>query len=153
MVEHFASAKVNIFNKSKFIFSYVKIYFYLCNRKAFNILKFCVLRRGSSLEIFRAFLFFWTFRFGDYNRDDIAYQDWCFIPKEYSLNPKQGATKLWRDELLLMGLNLFEKAFKDISKGIIKRKAQDKRFSTFEPDTNVKDVFKPDLLMIEYLQG
>lgn len=39
---------------------------YLCNRKAFNILKFCVLRRGSSLEIFRAFLFFRTFRFGDY---------------------------------------------------------------------------------------
>ena len=86
------------------------------------------------------------------DRGDIAYQDWCFIPKEYFLNPKEGATKLWRDELLPMGLKLFEKAFKDISKGIIKRKAQDKRFSTFEPDTNVKDIYKPDLLMIEYLQ-
>lgn len=86
------------------------------------------------------------------DRGDIAYQDWCFIPKEYFLNPKEGATKLWRDELLPMGLKLFERAFKDISKGIIKRKAQDKRFSTFEPDTNVKDIYKPDLLMIEYLQ-
>lgn len=28
------------------------------------------------------------------DRGDIAYQDWCFIPKEYSLNPKEGATKL-----------------------------------------------------------
>ena len=86
------------------------------------------------------------------DRGDIAYQDWCFIPKEYFLNPKEGATKLWRDELLPMGLKLFERAFNDISKGIIKRKAQDKRFSTFEPDTNVKDIYKPDLLMIEYLQ-
>lgn len=82
------------------------------------------------------------------DRGDIAYQDWCFIPPEYYLDPKKGASNLWRDELLPMGLRLFEKAFEDISQGIIQRKPQDKRFSTFEPDTNVKDIYKPDLLMI-----
>lgn len=84
------------------------------------------------------------------DRGDIAYQDWCFIPPEYYLDPKKGASNLWRDELLPMGLRLFEKAFEDISQGIIQRKPQDKRFSTFEPDTNVKDIYKPDLLMIEH---
>lgn len=84
------------------------------------------------------------------DRGDIAYQDWCFIPPEYYLDPKKGASNLWRDELLPMGLRLFEKAFEDILQGVIQRRPQDKRFSTFEPDTNVKDVFKPDLLMLEY---
>lgn len=87
------------------------------------------------------------------DRGDIAYQDWCFIPPDYCLNPKEGATKLWRDELLPMGLRLFEIAFNDILKGVIRRKPQDKRFSTFEPDTNVKDIFKPDLLMLGQYTG
>lgn len=87
------------------------------------------------------------------DRGDIAYQDWCFIPPEYVLNPKEGAKKLWRDELLPMGLTLFETALKDILNGKIKRKPQDNRFSSFEPDTNVKDVFNPDLLMLEQFAG
>lgn len=87
------------------------------------------------------------------DRGDIAYQDWCFVPPEYFLNPKEGAKKLWRDELLPMGLRLFETAFKDILNGEIKRKPQDKRFSTFEPDTNVKDIYKPDLLLLEQFAG
>ncbi|MFK8274043.1 hypothetical protein [Capnocytophaga canimorsus] len=77
----------------------------------------------------------------------------CFIPPEYYLNPKERATDLWRDELLPMGLKLFETAFKDILNGVIKRTPQDKRFSTFEPDTNVKDIYKPDLLMLEQFAG
>ena len=32
---------------------------------------------------------------------------------------------------------------------IIIKKPQKKEFSTFEPNTDVKDVYKPDLLMIE----
>ncbi|ATA93284.1 methionyl-tRNA formyltransferase [Capnocytophaga canimorsus] len=87
------------------------------------------------------------------DRGDIAYQDWCFIPPEYYLNPKERATDLWKDELLPMGLKLFETAFKDILNGVIKRTPQDKRFSTFEPDTNVKDIYKPDLLMLEQFAG
>ena len=83
------------------------------------------------------------------DRGDIAYQDWCWIPPEYYLEPQKSASKLWRDELCPMGLKLFEIALKDILKGTIIRKPQDKRFSTFEPDTNVKDIYRPDLLMIE----
>ncbi|MFJ1428261.1 hypothetical protein ACILD6_06630 [Capnocytophaga canimorsus] len=77
----------------------------------------------------------------------------CFIPPEYYLNPKEGATELWRKELLPMGLKLFEMAFKDILNGVIKRSPQDECFSTFEPDTNVKDIYKPDLLMLEQFAG
>ena len=84
------------------------------------------------------------------DRGDIAYQDWCWIPPEYYLEPQKSASCLWRDELLPMGLKLFETAFKDILNGIIKRVPQDKKYSTFEPDTNVKDIYRPDLLMIEY---
>ena len=47
-----------------------------------------------------------------------------------------------------MGLKLFEKALKDIFKGIIIRIPQDERFSTFETSTDIKDIFKPDLLML-----
>ncbi|MRM95020.1 methionyl-tRNA formyltransferase [Riemerella anatipestifer] len=84
------------------------------------------------------------------DRGDIAYQDWCFIPPEYYLNPKDWASKLWRDELCPMGIRLYEKALKDILSEVIIRKPQDKRFSTFEPSTDVKDIYKPDLLMIEH---
>ncbi|MDY3352124.1 formyltransferase family protein [Riemerella anatipestifer] len=84
------------------------------------------------------------------DRGDIAYQDWCFIPPEYYLNPKDGASKLWRDELCPMGVRLYEKALKDILGGVVIRKPQDRRFSTFEPSTDVKDIYKPDLLMIEH---
>ena len=84
------------------------------------------------------------------DRGDIAYQEWCWIaPKLYNMEPKKAAKILWEDKLLPIGLNLMKKALNDISKGIIKKKAQDSRFSTFEPNTNVKDVFKPDLLLIE----
>lgn len=83
------------------------------------------------------------------DRGDIAYQDWCWIPPHYFLDAKKNAAKLWRDELCPMGLNLFEKAFKDLLNGIVKRTPQNKVHSTFEPDTNVKDIYKPDLLMIE----
>lgn len=87
------------------------------------------------------------------DRGDIAYQDWCWIPPEYFLEPQKSASKLWKDELLPMGLKLFEIAFKDLLIGVIKRTPQDKRFSTFEPDTSVKDIYKPDLLMLEYIKS
>ncbi len=47
-----------------------------------------------------------------------------------------------------IGLNLFEKALTDIYNGIIIKKPQDNEVSTFEPNTNVKDIFKPDALTI-----
>ena len=84
------------------------------------------------------------------DRGDIAYQDWCWIPPDYYLAPHKSAGKLWRDELCPLGLNLLETALKDLLNNVIKRKPQDKKYSTFEPDTNVKDIYRPDLLMIDY---
>lgn len=83
------------------------------------------------------------------DRGDIAYQEWCFIdPALYSKPPKEAAARMWRDELLPMGVGLMERALKDISAGVIVRREQDPRFSTFEPSTDVPDVFRPDLLML-----
>jgi methionyl-tRNA formyltransferase len=84
------------------------------------------------------------------DRGDIAYQDICFIdPKMYGIDPRKAAKLLWEHELQAMGLRLIEKALTDISKGIIIKNPQKKEYSTFEPNTDVKDVFKPDLLMLE----
>jgi methionyl-tRNA formyltransferase len=84
------------------------------------------------------------------DRGDIAYQDICFIdPKLYAMEPRKAAKLLWEHELQSMGLELIKKALVDISNGIIIKTPQKKEFSTFEPNTDVKDVFKPDLLMLE----
>lgn len=84
------------------------------------------------------------------DRGDIAYQDWCFIdPALFAMDPVKAAGRIWRDELLPMGVHLMAKAIADISKGIIVREPQDKRFSTWEPSTEVKDIYRPDALMIE----
>lgn len=84
------------------------------------------------------------------DRGDIAYQDFCFVdPKLYGIDSKKAARRIWEYDLQPMGLELIEKALKDIQAGIIIKKPQRKEFSTFEPNTDVKDVFKPDLLMLE----
>lgn len=84
------------------------------------------------------------------DRGDIAYQDICFIdPKMYGMEPKKAAKLLWEHELQAMGLKLLEQALTDINNGILIKRPQRKEFSTFEPNTDVKDVFKPDLLMLE----
>ena len=84
------------------------------------------------------------------DRGDIANQDICFInPKLYGIEPKKAAKILWEHELQDMGLRLLKETLQDISNGIIKKVPQQKEYSTFEPNTDAKDVFKPDLLMIE----
>lgn len=84
------------------------------------------------------------------DRGDIAYQDWCFIdPKLYIMDPKKAARILWEQELQEMGLKLIRRAVIDISLGKLYKTPQRSAYSTFEPSTDVKDVFKPDLLMIE----
>lgn len=83
------------------------------------------------------------------DRGDIAYQDWCWIdPALYILPPRKAAGRLWRSELQAIGLRLLRQALEDISQGIIKKTPQPEAVSTFEPDTNVKDIYKPDLLML-----
>lgn len=84
------------------------------------------------------------------DRGDIACQDWCFIdPKLFIIDPKKAARILWESRLMDMGVELMETALIDISRGIIIKQPQDNRFSTFEPNTDIKDIYKPDLLMIE----
>lgn len=83
------------------------------------------------------------------DRGDIAYQDWCFIDPHSRLEPKQGAKQLWEDKLLPMGVKLYRQALNDIAAGIIKKRPQESKYSTFEPSTAVKDVYRPDLLMLE----
>lgn len=86
---------------------------------------------------------------GGIDRGDIAYQDFIHVdPKLFSMHSSEAASILWRDHLLDIGLNLFKRALKDISEGIYRKTPQDERYSTFEPSTNVKDIFKPDLLML-----
>lgn len=83
------------------------------------------------------------------DRGDIAYQEIVFIdPKMYGMEPRKAAKLLWEHELQAMGLRLLEKALRDIDKGVIIKRPQQKEFSTFEPNADVKDVFKPDLLML-----
>lgn len=83
------------------------------------------------------------------DRGDIANQDICFIdPKFYAIEPKKAAKILWEHELQAMGLRLMSQTLTEINQGTIKKTPQKKAFSTFEPNTDAKDVFKPDLLMI-----
>jgi len=84
------------------------------------------------------------------DRGDIAYQDWVWIhPKYYVMKYKDAAKNLWREELQDLGVALMAMALDDIPKGVIIKKPQREELSTFEPSTDVKDIFKPDLLMLE----
>jgi methionyl-tRNA formyltransferase len=87
---------------------------------------------------------------GGIDRGDIAYQEFIHIdPKLYGIDPKKASKILWEHYLQEIGLRLFKLALNDIKNGIIIKKPQHIAFSTFEPNTDVKDVFKPDLLMLE----
>lgn len=83
------------------------------------------------------------------DRGDIAYQDFCFIqPDLFIMDPKKAALKLWKSSLQEIGIKLLKKAILDVKNGIIIKKPQDKRLSTWEPSTNVKDIYRPDSLML-----
>lgn len=87
---------------------------------------------------------------GGIDRGDIAAQKFCFIsPKLYAMDPKKAARNLWESDLQGIGLQLIEETLINISNDIIVREPQNKEYGTFEPNTDVKDVYKPDLLMIE----
>jgi methionyl-tRNA formyltransferase len=83
------------------------------------------------------------------DRGDIAYQDFAFIEPKYMLmDVNKAAKELWREELQPMGVRLLEEALCDISNGVIKKVPQNPKLSTFEPSMDVKDIYKPDLLML-----
>lgn len=86
---------------------------------------------------------------GGIDRGDIAYQDWCFIdPALYYKDPREAAKILWREKLQTVGIDLLARAVCDIRKGIIIKQKQEIKFSTWEPSTEVKDIYRPDALML-----
>lgn len=83
------------------------------------------------------------------DRGDIERQQMVWVdPVYFSGDIKRNAAEIWRGQLLPLGVDLMRAAIGDIKKGIYNREPQDPRFSTFEPSMDVKDIFKPDLLMI-----
>lgn len=83
------------------------------------------------------------------DRGDIAYQEWCWIdPKLFSIHPKAAAAILWRHKLQDIGVRLLRTALKDISEGILKREKQDERFSSWEPSTEINEIYRPDSLLL-----
>lgn len=83
------------------------------------------------------------------DRGPIFKQDWCFIdPALYHGDLKKNAAEIWRSELMPMGVALFESAFNDLKSGKAVKIKQDPRFSTFEPSTDVKDIYRPDLELL-----
>lgn len=78
------------------------------------------------------------------DRGDIERQEWIWLDKN------KRAPEIWRDQLLPLGTKLIAAAVNDISKGIINKVQQDNKFSTFEPGITGKDIYIPDLLMIDY---
>lgn len=83
------------------------------------------------------------------DRGDIERQKMVWIdPKYFSMPAKAAAAELWRSEIAPLGVSLIREALIDISSGKINRTPQDARFDTFEPGTDVKDVYRPDLLML-----
>ena len=83
------------------------------------------------------------------DRGDIIEQEIVWIdPKMYNMDVKKAAKLLWEHELQDIGVRLINKTVNDIISGTVKRRAQDNRFSTFEPSLDVKDIFRPDALML-----
>lgn len=83
------------------------------------------------------------------DRGDIIEQEVVWIdPKLYGMELKTAARILWEHHLQDVGVRLMNKTVNDICSGLIKRVPQDSRFSTFEPSLDVKDIYRPDALML-----
>jgi len=83
------------------------------------------------------------------DRGDIIEQEIVWIdPKMYNMDVKNAAKLLWEHELQDIGVRLINKTVNDIISGAVKSRAQDNRFSTFEPGLDIKDIYRPDALML-----
>lgn len=83
------------------------------------------------------------------DRGDIIDQEVVWIdPKLFAMDSKKAAKILWESELQEVGVRLINKAIDDIINGVANRIPQDNRFSTFEPNLDVKDIYRPDALML-----
>lgn len=84
------------------------------------------------------------------DRGDIIDQEFIWIdPELFNMETKKAARILWQHYLQDIGVKLINKAVRDIMNGQIKRTPQNHKVSTFEPNLDVKDIYRPDALMIE----
>ena len=83
------------------------------------------------------------------DRGDIISQEVVWIdPKLFGMDCKAAARLLWESDLQDVGVRLINSAVSDVIAGRAKRTPQDSRFSTWEPDTKAKDIYRPDSLML-----
>lgn len=86
------------------------------------------------------------------DRGDIACQGWGILDQSLCNGDiKKNASRLWREEIQPMGIDLLRNTVRDISSGIIPRTPQNHKLGSWEPCTDSKDIYKPDLLMIDYI--
>lgn len=97
----------------------------------------------------------WTVRMGDRvtggsvywlsdNTDagDIAAQDFCLVP------PDSSPGDLWVDYLFPMGVALFMRVLRDLSRGSLVAVPQNEALATWEPSWDRPPLRRPDLVMI-----
>lgn len=72
----------------------------------------------------------------------VAAQEHVFV------DPKWGATELWRESLQALGLRLFRKVLADIERGVLVRIPQNPKLATWEPKLDAPPLYRPDLLQI-----
>lgn len=83
------------------------------------------------------------------DRGDIIEQEVVWIdPKMYNMDLKKASKILWEHELQDIGVRLINKTISDIINGTVKMRPQDNRFSTFEPSLDIKDIYRPDALLL-----
>lgn len=86
---------------------------------------------------------------GGIDRGDIIEQEIVWIDKSLqTMDIKKAARILWEHHLQEIGVRLISRAVSYAHNGEIKRVPQDKRFSTFEPCIDAKDIYRPDALML-----
>lgn len=105
----------------------------------------------------------WTLKMGDpicggtwywlnsgVDRGDIAAQEWLWVdPALRLMPPAKAARALWRDEIAPAGIRMLEALLPKIASGERPAASQDERFASWEPSVDVKDLYRPDLLMLE----
>lgn len=73
---------------------------------------------------------------------DIAAQDYCLVA------PGTTPEDLWRDTLFTMGVELFRRVLRDLSRNKIVAVPQDEACATWEPSWDRQPLRRPDLVMI-----
>lgn len=75
----------------------------------------------------------------------VAAQDWCFVPPTWRYLQHEGVTRLWRQELLPMGVRLLRDVLHDLDRGVMVEVPQDELNATWEPSWERPPLHRPEL--------